>query len=259
MSQQKPLLGQLPDWTRFPRPVCLYAMNEGSGSIVQDLSGDGNSGIVYGGLWKPGKFGPAIKFPSDGDRILAATNNITSLLTKEWTVVFWTEFIDAATWANYVNMGGNRPIEAYKHTSNTLRLRSTIDDGTEIFYTTGSLSSGWNQVAISGSISDRKIKAYFNGALKDTFDTVGSSVFTKATTKTLRIGGGTSAYAIKDKIDNVAIFNRALSPSQIAQIYHNPFPWFPEMNPAKLYVAGGAPPAGHPYYYREFANRRRAS
>ena len=62
MRTHKPLLGELPDWTRFPRPVGLWLMNEGGGSRVNDLSGNGNTGTHTGATWVAGNSCPAVNY-----------------------------------------------------------------------------------------------------------------------------------------------------------------------------------------------------
>jgi len=48
MSIYKPMLGEQPDWTRFPRPVSMWVMNEGCGNKIYDLSGNSNTGTLTG-------------------------------------------------------------------------------------------------------------------------------------------------------------------------------------------------------------------
>ncbi|WP_066944441.1 LamG-like jellyroll fold domain-containing protein [Microtetraspora fusca] len=45
-----------------PAPVASYALDEGSGTIVHDSSGNGNDGTVSQPLWEDGAFGQALAF-----------------------------------------------------------------------------------------------------------------------------------------------------------------------------------------------------
>ena len=67
--------------------VAAYAFNEGSGSTVADLSGNGNVGTPSGALWTTaGKFGSALAFNGSNARVRvedSASLDLTSAATLE--------------------------------------------------------------------------------------------------------------------------------------------------------------------------------
>ena len=69
--------------------VAAYNFNEGSGTVLNDLSGNGNQGtLVNGPVWSTGKYGGALTF--DGANDLVTINDATSLhLTNVMTLEAW--------------------------------------------------------------------------------------------------------------------------------------------------------------------------
>jgi len=69
--------------------VAAYAFNEGTGTTVLDISGNGNNGTISGATWTTsGKFGNALVFNGTGAQV--AVPNSTSLrLTTGMTLEAW--------------------------------------------------------------------------------------------------------------------------------------------------------------------------
>ena len=69
--------------------MAAYGFNEGSGTVVSDVSGNGNNGTISGATWTTsGKYGNALSF--NGTNALVTINNAPSLqLTSAMTVEAW--------------------------------------------------------------------------------------------------------------------------------------------------------------------------
>jgi len=68
--------------------VGCWLFNEGSGNIVQDSSGNGNTGsLIADTHWVPGKSGPALDFDGTGDNVEIAHNDILNSVTNKITIV----------------------------------------------------------------------------------------------------------------------------------------------------------------------------
>ena len=69
-------------------PVAAYGFDEGEGSTVQDLTGDGNEGTVEGAEWTKGRYGDALSF--NGTSSCVSVPNSASLqLGEEFTIEAW--------------------------------------------------------------------------------------------------------------------------------------------------------------------------
>jgi len=245
-QQQKPLLGELPDWTRFPRPVGLWVMNEGSGSIINDLSGNRNTGILEGDThW----VGSALSFVSGNSNYI----ELKDYPVTDFTVIMW-----FATTNNFA--GSERLYGAYYEGRLLWEANDTIsalihDGGWQTITSAAALNDGiYHQAVITAQqgLADGW-KLYIDGVLQGT-DSLGTITSHSSKHQIGRYFSG--AYYFTGVIDHVLRYHHALSAAEIAYLYRNPFPWFVEDEVSHLYVPSEPPPSGSPYYYREFANRR---
>ena len=238
MSLIKPYRGTLPDWfcTAFPKPVALYAMNEGSGSIINDLSGNTHTGTISGATWSSGKFGSAMSFANATDYV--ACGNPVGLSTDELTAVVGVKRPTITQEGSFFTKGAYYAYGFGFRTDASANIRVSVDSQAVISY--GALPANeWAMFALSYK-KDSWGKLYKNGIFTDNLNACTASI---PQTKQIVIGNN---YALNVglvcKIDHAMYFNRALSASQIALLYYNPFPWFPaDVNPARFYTA---PPAG---------------
>ncbi|MFH1882841.1 MAG: LamG domain-containing protein [Planctomycetota bacterium] len=216
-----------------------WLFNEGSGNKAFDLSGNGNDGTIVGAIWSSGKFGSAISLPGTDEYVnvpdkdildMSAALSIVALINP--TVVNSADSIvskydslvlaNQRSWALTINNTG------------LLRFAGT-DNGTSANYwsvtTNNTVISAnlWQTVAVVYSGANTNVDLHVNGVEK------ASSVDVKPVTSSLHIGtapldigaahSGTANY-FPGKIGYVMIFNRALSASEIALLYREPFCMF---------------------------------
>jgi hypothetical protein len=75
-----------------PTLVGQWHMDEGSGTVVADSSGNGNNGTILGGAtWVPGPFGSALSF-NGGMAVVHVGNNPTLEPTSAITVSAWVQY-----------------------------------------------------------------------------------------------------------------------------------------------------------------------
>lgn len=78
-------------------------------------------------------------------------------------------------------------------------------------------NNNWNHIAVVNDYDNSKLKIYVNGDLKYTRSSTQQAY--SSNTSPLQIGGGTYPNYWNGEIDEVAIFNRALTDSQVKLIY----------------------------------------
>ena len=186
-----------------------------------DTSGNGNHGVVYGATWvRDGKFGKALSF--DGSDDYVDSGNIPDL-GQEFTVVLWSKrlgntgvygaliSIDGSYWST---IGG---FLIFDNNSGVIKGRIRNDASnteTAVTLETSVPNNVWRFYAV---VWDKPtLKGYRNGKLVDseTWDyDIGWNVF-----KT-HIGRWTGDY-FYGLIDEVRIYNRALSESEIQTLYN---------------------------------------
>jgi hypothetical protein len=222
------LLGVGPAWAQGPpSPVAYWRMNEGSGNTILDASGNGNHGTIYGASWTTnGAHGTALNFDGMNDYVdvpySASYDNVTDLTLMAWIKAdragcvlardgypsyprAW--FMNAQNfWADNVGWFNNPwpPIdESWHHVAMTYDY---IGAGNSLLtlYVDGNNVASWSNAG---------------GPLN------------KVSQIGLRIGAsswdswGNPGWAhFKGVIDEIAIFDRALSPAQVMAKYQEVTP-----------------------------------
>jgi len=218
---QKPMLGlKINGGHPLGDPVAFYLFNEGSGGQVFDLSGSGHEGTLKGTAhFVPGKFGPAVDVDGDSDYIDISG---TSYNPKECTYV---------TWAKADSLSASCVLYSDSSSSATERIRIMMNIGGGYYVTNDyGISTAnapcdvtkWHQVAFTISQSNSYSALYIDGVVGITDDIFDITVSTAGTIQFIGARYGPSNY-FPGLIDHFMIYNRALSASEIALLYREPF------------------------------------
>ena len=203
--------------------VAWYKLDETSGTTASDSSGNGKNGtLVNGPTWGAGMIGGAIVLDGVDDYILLPTGLMSAV--TDFTVCAWAK-LDA-------NNGWNRIFDFGTGTSNYMFLTPSAGGGPLRYaITTTSNGSeqqmdapsalpigGWQHVAVT--LSGTTGKLYVNGALVSTNTSMTLNPASLGSTNQNYIGKSQWGDPLFDgKIDDFRIYNRALSASEISQIY----------------------------------------
>lgn len=234
--------------------VGYWLLNEGSGNKVFDLSGNGNTGnLVADTHFVPGKFGSCLSFDGTDDRVNCGNNTYLgtggkwtiSLLAKQFALTNGKGII-----AKYYTTGNNRSFYFYTSSAGAQIFCRLSSDGSNNITVTSPLNAGFlvanTWYHFTWVFNGVNIAFYQDGVL------IGSPQASSVASvypgiAPLEIGSGyNSGITFNGLIDNVLIFNRALSASEIALLYQEPFCMF-ERDPIELWSAatlGAAPPVG---------------
>jgi hypothetical protein len=210
--------------------LAAYSFNQGSGTTAADSSGNGITGILSGATWAAaGEYGGALSFNGTSSYVdlgnPAAIQNTGSM-----------------TWAAWVNATGNPPddgqIVAKSNDASGWQFKTSPDTGLETFgvKVSGSTSSAqrysktvralntWYHVAAVYNAATATLDIYVNGVL-DNGVLRGAIPSSQApTTLNVNIGRRSGGYYFKGLIDEVQIYNRALSQAEIQTIMNTPLP-----------------------------------
>jgi hypothetical protein len=196
--------------------VAAYGFEEGTGTTTADKSGNGNTGtLVNGTVWTTsGRFGNALQFDGSNDRVDVADANSLDLTTG----------MTAEAWVNPTNLSGWRTV-VVKEVSGELSYLLYANDSNPTpagYVRIGSTSSNvvgsggiplntWTHLATT--YDGATLRLYVNGTQVGSRALPGSIV---TSNQPLRIGGNAiwGEYFV-GKIDEVRVFNRALSASEI--------------------------------------------
>ena len=204
-----------------------WAFDEGSGVMTNDTSGNGNNGmLVRNPIWVTGVNGKALQFNAtdngnDSDDPQVVIGRQFDVAGLPFTLTAWINPADFTDW---------RAIFSKRDSGSTANMRFDVglNQGTgQIYVYTGQFlqfgyapdKGTWTHIAIVASTTDTKL--YMNGVLKQTLGVV--KLGTSATANTVIGGTGEGAGGdndpFKGMIDEVRVYNRVLSASEIQQVW----------------------------------------
>jgi hypothetical protein len=195
--------------------VAAYSFNEGTGTTVADSSGNGNTGKVNGATWSTqGKYGNAMEF--NGINSLVEINGSASLnVSTGMTLEAWIyPTANQSGWRTIVQ----RQVDSYflNASSNAGALYpaggGTFNGTTN--YVAGTASNPlntWTHVAFT--YDGTTLRLYVNGVQVSTKPASGPI---ETNSNALRIGGNVPyGEYFTGRIDEVRVYNRALTPAEI--------------------------------------------
>src|SRR6266498_145715 len=213
-------------------PVAAYSFNEGAGTTVADSSGNNNTGtLVNGPIWTGGMYGSALSFDGLSDYVDLG-DPVTLQLTGSMTISGW---INAALFpvddAAIVSKRDSGEVGYQLDTTidagpRTIGFKLTNASGGYMFrYGASTLQPNqWYHVAGVYDAAAQTLSVYLNGQL-DNGLLIGTITATQLNSLlNVNIGrrAGRSGFEFNGLIDEVRIYNRALSPAEIQQDMNTP-------------------------------------
>jgi RHS repeat-associated protein len=196
--------------------VAAYGFEEASGTTATDSSGNNFTGTLSGPTRVDGYFGKALQFDGVDDLVTVPDANALDLSTG-MTISAWVsretttgaaaiavkERSPNPAYGLYASNGNGKPILRYRTSQNAER----ISEASAVLPV-----QQWMHVA--ATFSGTSLKVYLDGVLSNSTTGQGNIV---ASTGVLRIGGNSAVSEFfKGRLDEVRIYNRALSVSEIA-------------------------------------------
>lgn len=229
---QKPMLGSYLD-TGNPLAnglVGCWMFNEETGTLVNDLSGNGLNGVITGAVWSLGSEGSSLAFDGSGDYVnLGKGRQLSAFTILAWckNVSYNSSTKEVLTRADY----GSPYERNYRFRVagyNELSLTSYASGGAQ---TAGLQLSGlyansaaFSTVKMIGVRFDGAATFVYNGNVyapsSGSVTTVGNPVTNPRMLIGIESDYVTSAFA--GVMEQVLLYNRVLSTSEIASIYHDP-------------------------------------
>ncbi|MBS7281383.1 MAG: LamG domain-containing protein [Candidatus Freyarchaeota archaeon] len=213
---------------------CIFyiTMNEGEGYKIYDKSGYGNNGTIYGAIWTDGRIGKALYF--DGvDNYVHVPDSPSLRTTSDWTRTIW-------VYSNTPLSGDGKihDIWSQRTDSNKFLLR-IIGDGKWILHyrdTTGGYPAIYLQkfsqewVCVQVVKNGTNIKVYQNGVVTAEANNAGDwpdddhSIYFGS----YRTG---TTFFFNGILDEVRIYNRALSADEVFNDFAEGFIKFESLTP----------------------------
>ena len=199
--------------------VGYWSLNDGKGDFATDFSGNGNKGTLTGGpTWTNGKLGKALSF--DGSNDYVDVGSSATLAPPNISVSFWTTNNVAPAQFDGLLAKTAPPTVwstgwGFFYNSGT-EIRFFIEGyGVNVAFATIAPMQ-WNHVV--GTWDGATVRIFVNG-VEGTSDLFSG---TMTATNPMEIGRiGTDTYNINGLIDEVRIYNRALSTSTVQALYRS--------------------------------------
>ncbi|HEW78665.1 MAG TPA: hypothetical protein ENH34_01680 [Phycisphaerales bacterium] len=211
--------------------IAHWKFDEGSGNTAYDSAGK-NNGTIHGAKWTTGKIGEALSFNGDGDYVTVGSDVSIADIADNFTISLWanplaTHQIDSESATSWPGSAGQKYAIAPMHGDGMWgagHVGAGISIGTNgisvyehadryfppLLVWEGTLS-GFTYVTVV--YENKQPKLYVNGVLKKTGLTSQKIVHVLPGS----IGGADYGY-FKGLIDEVKIYNRALSAEEIKQL-----------------------------------------
>ncbi|MEP9410004.1 MAG: SBBP repeat-containing protein [Candidatus Brocadia sp.] len=232
-----PVPSPTPTIVATPTPVglvSLYTFDEGTGTVVNDFSGNGNNGIIVNGAaWTTGKKGSGLSFDGIDDYVSVPLMN-----NDEVSICLWFFKNENDTVNNDVIFGAFRPNSSPQlHEGFDLRFRSNAPNRLLFIVVTQDGSGNkttrtgqrdlvssvgrWYHVAGTYNKTTGEQKLYVDGLPVNTQTHPPGNTIVPLTFPDMRIGFERGNTYFNGIVDDVHLYNRALSDQEILDLYNN--------------------------------------
>ena len=225
-------------WVQDTKPqpleglISRWAFDEGSGTIAHDSVGN-NHGTIYGAQWTTGILGGALDFAGNGERVEVPDDDSLTP-ANQITICFWVYNRGGSVPAIYksascpgepASPGNSRAYGmALSEEWVSMSVYSAVNTYGQITSNNPVSLNKWHHVA--GTFNQGQAALYVDGHPEISATLAVSSIMNDA--QPLIIGGaweycGTDSFEgkLNGVVDDVRIYNRALSAEEIRQLYQN--------------------------------------
>ncbi|RJR27996.1 hypothetical protein C4561_00630 [candidate division WWE3 bacterium] len=209
--------------------VAHWDMDENTGTSVSDSSGNSNNSTTWSGDtgWATGKYGSSLSFDGTDDGVRVAETASTDLGATDdsYTVSAWfntsAEYTDNGT---IVNKNANGPAYPFwlMITNSTERVAFRIYGGNAGYAeSSGAYNDGnWHHAVGVRNTNTDKVYLYIDGELISTGDDNTTSVASNDDDISIGDDPGISGRSFNGQVDEVRIYNRALSSSEVRDLHN---------------------------------------
>ncbi|MCX8016044.1 MAG: prepilin-type N-terminal cleavage/methylation domain-containing protein [Patescibacteria group bacterium] len=203
--------------------VGYWSFDEGSDTIAYDYSGNNNHGTLYNGpQWVNGKIGKALSFDGMDDYVDCGTSTVFDMNTNDFTIAVWARAISGISRRGIINKGGwSGSVKGYaiqQAYTPANKYYFVVMDDTGYKGVPTSLLETWDWSFIVGKKTTNHIEVWTNGMNSSAYDTTINSLSNPI--KPFEIGKSATTEFFNGLIDEVRIYNRALSEAEIKALYN---------------------------------------
>jgi hypothetical protein len=200
--------------------VAGYSFNEGTGTTTSDSSTNANTGtLTAGAAWSTGKYGNAISF--NGTTSYVSINNNFDISTLPFTISAW---VNPTNYSDYRKVFSKR--DSWSPDAMRVDLTLDISTGRVVLEQPASVLpfsysppvNTWTHIAVVARTDGTDL--YVDGSLRETLAVFSLGTRPTAGVRIGRTGDGQDPFL--GTIDDVRIYNRALSQSEVKTDMNTP-------------------------------------
>jgi hypothetical protein len=198
--------------------VGYWRLDEGAGLVAHDDSGKGNDGTLVGASWVDGKFGKALSFNGSTNYVDCGSGASLNITGNSLSIAFWANFAASKTAYSIIAKDNvfsqKKSFEVFRGADGRVYFDLMTDSYHEL--STVPLSSGvWYFIVCT--YDGGYMRIYVNDVAGSSLAGTGNIVSSPRNLK-FGTGGYNSAY-YNGTLDEVMIYDRALSANMVASLY----------------------------------------
>lgn len=219
--------------------IAYWNFDEGTGGMAYDSSGNNNNGTIYGASWTTGVSGNALRFDGIDDYVEVPHSDILNPPDAVTVSLWFNETSSSPAYSCLLYKAGEVPTSSgyrdriytlWTMSNKKIHFTSTPEGASsQIFYDSPLNSYILNNFSMLTAVVDTAndyMRIYINGVQVQEgsylgYDTIRSGNYP------LRIGNcfktSSNQYPFSGVIDEVRIYNRALTPNEIRAFYNSYF------------------------------------
>jgi hypothetical protein len=198
-----------------PSLVGLWRLDDATGTVALDSSGNDNHGTLNGGPeWVAGVLDGALSFDGQDDYVDCGNDSVFDI-TEQITLAIWVNANDIGNGQHNCWLGKGDTAYAIKHQSgNNIEFFIYNGDWNSINYTSGidNLGGEWHHMA--GTFDGTQLVLYIDGQEVDNLPLV-TSISTASHSVTLAENSQATGRFFDGMLDDARIYNRALTAAEI--------------------------------------------
>jgi hypothetical protein len=210
-------VAQLYNWA--PGPIGYWKFDDGSGSTVNDSSGNNFTGIWSGtgtSHWTTGKYDQAGNFNGSDDVVtvgdISSKLNLISTTPPSFTISGWFNSASENNSTSGIALINNNARLFYNSASGGIFSFQLISSSTQALTNT-IIPNTWYYVTGTYDKNTNLISIYLNGVLRDSKTPASTDLSGSAMNMTI----GNAQFYYKGQLDDIKVYNYARSPSQVIE------------------------------------------
>jgi chitodextrinase len=213
-----------------PSPLATYDFDAGAGAVLSDRSGNNHNGtLINGPLWTSGRHGGGLAFDGTNDYVslgdVAQADGLTSVTVSAWVRFAVngggageTHLIDKSHCSGHMN-GGPWELGVSLTSSRKAEFLIYLQGGSAAYAFSGPSSTSIDDGAwhhVTGRYDGSRISIWVDGVQENSRPITGVTM--PSTSYAVELGGRCNGYAypFRGTLDDVRIYTRALTPTEIS-------------------------------------------